>query len=166
MEKILRPRFLRGLFPTTHTTSARRLLNCRTAFVLLFSSVNDDECAVGKRSLKLERCPDWSFRRGVDLLRRRESDGHCLAMDRRRPPGLHRSSETRRGRLVDSPSFTFRTQVQRVQMPAKNASDRVSSKANHTGGRVPSGKCSFSEKFVNGTGTGSRCRASVASAGI
>jgi len=36
-------------------------------------------------------------------------------------------------------------------MPAKNASDRVSSKANHTGGRVPSGKCLFSEKLVKGT---------------
>ena len=53
--------------------------------------------------------------------------------------------------IWSSPSFTFRTEVQRVQKPAKNASGRVSSKANHTGGRVPSGKCSFSEKLVNGT---------------
>ena len=37
--------------------------------------------------------------------------------------------------LVVSPSFTFRTDVQRVQMPAKNASGRLSSNANQTGGR-------------------------------
>src|ERR1700730_17332131 len=53
--------------------------------------------------------------------------------------------------FVVSPSFTFRTEVQRVQMPAKNASGRVSSNANQTGGRVPSGRASFSEKLVNGT---------------
>src|SRR4030088_3055082 len=34
--------------------------------------------------------------------------------------------------FVVSPSFTFRTEVQRVQMPAKNANGRVSSKANQT----------------------------------
>ena len=43
------------------------------------------------------------------------------------------------------------TEVQRVQMPAKNASGRLSSKANQTGGRVPSGRASFSEKLVKGT---------------
>src|SRR5664279_1350201 len=53
--------------------------------------------------------------------------------------------------FVVSPSFTFRTEVQRVQMPAKKASGRVSSKANQTGGRVPSFRASFSEKLVNGT---------------
>src|SRR5450755_1785612 len=36
--------------------------------------------------------------------------------------------------LVVSPSLTFRTDVQLVQMPAKNASGRLSSRANHTGG--------------------------------
>jgi hypothetical protein len=53
--------------------------------------------------------------------------------------------------FVVSPSFTFRTEVQRVQMPAKNASDLVSSNANHTGGREPFGSASFSEKLVKGT---------------
>src|SRR5580698_5984443 len=53
--------------------------------------------------------------------------------------------------LVVSPSFTFRTDVQLVQIPAKKASGRVSSRANQTGGFVPSGRCSFSEKLVNGT---------------
>ena len=53
--------------------------------------------------------------------------------------------------FVVSPSFTFRTEVQRVQMPAKKASGRVSSKANQTGGWVPSGSASFSEKLVKGT---------------
>ena len=36
-------------------------------------------------------------------------------------------------------------------MPAKNASGRLSSSANQTGGREPSGSTSFSEKLVNGT---------------
>src|ERR1700736_3663726 len=53
--------------------------------------------------------------------------------------------------FVVSPSFTFRTEVQRVQMPAKKANGRVSSKANQTGGREPSGTISFSEKLVQGT---------------
>src|SRR5471032_1587064 len=53
--------------------------------------------------------------------------------------------------FVVSPSFIFRTEVQRVQMPAKNASGRLSSKANHKGGREPSGRTSFSEKLVKGT---------------
>src|SRR6202047_167972 len=53
--------------------------------------------------------------------------------------------------FVVSPSFTFRTEVQRVQMPAKKANGRVSSKANHTVGREPSGSASFSEKLVQGT---------------
>jgi hypothetical protein len=53
--------------------------------------------------------------------------------------------------LVVSPSFTFRTDVQRVHTPVKNARGRVSSNANRTGGRFPSGKTSFSEKLVKGT---------------
>src|SRR4029077_2621886 len=53
--------------------------------------------------------------------------------------------------LVVSPSFTFRTEVQRVQMPAKKANGRVSSKANQTAGREPSGRTLFSEKLVQGT---------------
>jgi hypothetical protein len=50
--------------------------------------------------------------------------------------------------LVVSPSFTFLTEVQRVQMPAKQASGRLSSSANQIGGRDPSGS---TEKLVNGT---------------
>src|SRR6185503_4507300 len=38
-----------------------------------------------------------------------------------------------------------------LQMPAKNANGRLSSKANQTGGFLPSGKVSFSEKLANGT---------------
>ena len=53
--------------------------------------------------------------------------------------------------LVVSPSLTFRTDVQRVQMPAKKASGRLSSSANQTGGREPSGWSSFSAKLVKGT---------------
>ena len=53
--------------------------------------------------------------------------------------------------FVVSPSFTLRTDVQRVQMPAKKASGRLSSSANQTGGREPSGKTSCSAKLVNGT---------------
>jgi hypothetical protein len=45
----------------------------------------------------------------------------------------------------------FRTEVHRVHVPEKTANGRVSSKANHTGGREPSGKTSFSEKLVKGT---------------
>jgi hypothetical protein len=36
-------------------------------------------------------------------------------------------------------------------MPAKNISGRLSSRANHTGGRAPLGRTSFSEKLVKGT---------------
>ena len=50
--------------------------------------------------------------------------------------------------LVVLPSLTFRTEVQRVQIPAKKASGRLSSKANHTGGREPSGMTSFSANDV------------------
>jgi len=53
--------------------------------------------------------------------------------------------------LVVSPSLTLRTDVQRVHRPAKNASGRVSSMANHTGGREPSGIGWFSENDENGT---------------
>jgi hypothetical protein len=53
--------------------------------------------------------------------------------------------------FVVSPSLTFRTEVQRVQMPAMNAKGRVSLRANRIGGREPSGSTSFSEKLVNGT---------------
>src|SRR5271166_2538608 len=53
--------------------------------------------------------------------------------------------------FVVSPSLTFRTEVQRVQMPAKNASGRLSSRANQTGGREPSGRISFSAKLLKGT---------------
>jgi hypothetical protein len=35
-------------------------------------------------------------------------------------------------------------------MPAKNASGLVASSANHIGGRLPSGRCPFSAKLVNG----------------
>src|SRR5580698_761522 len=53
--------------------------------------------------------------------------------------------------FVVSPSFTFRTDVQLLQIPAKKASGRVSSRANQTGGFFPSGRLSGSEKLVNGT---------------
>src|ERR1700730_15451856 len=53
--------------------------------------------------------------------------------------------------FVVSPSFTFRTEVQFVHSPAKQARGRVSSNANHTGGFLPSGSASFSLKLVNGT---------------
>jgi hypothetical protein len=47
--------------------------------------------------------------------------------------------------------LTFLTDFQRVQIPAKKASGRLSSNANQTGGREPSGIGSFSENDVNGT---------------
>src|SRR6185503_12048589 len=54
--------------------------------------------------------------------------------------------------LVVSPSFTLRTDFHcGVHMPAKNDSGLSSLKANQTGGFVPSGRCSFSEKLLNGT---------------
>src|ERR1700722_13332969 len=52
---------------------------------------------------------------------------------------------------VTSPSRTFLTDVQRVQMPAKQARGRVSSNANHTGARSPTPPGLGSEKLVNGT---------------
>jgi hypothetical protein len=68
--------------------------------------------------------------------------------------------------FVVSPSFSFRTEVQRVQIPAKKASGRISSKANQTVGREPSGSTSFSEKLVQAPRSGSRSRASAANAEI
>jgi hypothetical protein len=65
--------------------------------------------------------------------------------------GSVRLSEKAKISLVVLPFFTFRTEVQRVHMPAKNARGLVSSNANYTGGRFPSGKTSFSEKLVTGT---------------
>src|SRR5271166_3955372 len=53
--------------------------------------------------------------------------------------------------FVVSPSLTFRTDVQRVQMPAKNASGRLSWSANQTGRREPSDRTSFSAKLLKGT---------------
>ena len=53
--------------------------------------------------------------------------------------------------LVVSPSFTLRTDVQRVQMPAKKASGLSSSSANQTGRFSPPGSVSYSEKLVKGT---------------
>ena len=75
---------------------------------------------------------------------------HRLGMDR---PDLgvgRRGQETEESART-GPSLTFRTEVQVAQMPAKNASGRLSSRANQTGGREPSGKVSFSAKLVNGT---------------
>jgi hypothetical protein len=48
-------------------------------------------------------------------------------------------------------SFTFLTDFQFAQMPAKNANGRSSDSANQIGGRLPSGSTSFSEKLVKGT---------------
>lgn len=53
--------------------------------------------------------------------------------------------------FVVGPSLTLRTDVQRVQRPAKNASGRLSSKADQTVGLEPSGRASFSENDENGT---------------
>jgi hypothetical protein len=51
----------------------------------------------------------------------------------------------RRVRRVASPVLTLRTDVQFLQMPAKNISGRLSSRASHTDGRAPLGSASFSE---------------------
>src|SRR6202165_159109 len=69
------------------------------------------------------------------------------------PPTTLFGSVVRNAKMsfVVSPSFTFRTEVQRVQIPAKKANGRVSLKANQTVGREPSGSTSFSEKLVQGT---------------
>ena len=53
--------------------------------------------------------------------------------------------------LVVCPSFTFLTDVQRVQTPAKKETGRLSSRANQAGGRDPSGRSLFSAKLVDGT---------------
>jgi hypothetical protein len=50
--------------------------------------------------------------------------------------------------FVVSPSLTFRTEVHDVQMPAKNASGRLSCNANQTGSNVIG---AFSEKLLKGT---------------
>ncbi len=53
--------------------------------------------------------------------------------------------------FVVSPSFTLRTEVQRVHTPAKIAGARLSSSVNQTGGRAPPARTSFSEALVYGT---------------
>ena len=65
--------------------------------------------------------------------------------------------------LVISPSFTFRVDVQRVQIQAKNAKGLLSSSANHTGGCEPSGKASFRKMMSEARRSGSRPQASAAS---
>jgi hypothetical protein len=104
----------------------------------------------GKRPLQLERFLGWRIHPDVDLLPRRQNDGHRFRVDRR---DLLFGSVVRNAKIsfVVPPSFNFRTEVQRVQMPAKKANGRVSSKANQTAGREPSGSTSFSEKLVQGT---------------
>ena len=57
-----------------------------------------------------------------------------LATTRSASSGSARFWKPKRSFVV-SPSLTFRTDVHRVQMPAKKASGRLSSNANHTGGR-------------------------------
>ncbi len=52
---------------------------------------------------------------------------------------------------VTSPYLAFRTEVQFVQIPAKQASGRSSSRANHTGTFFPPGPASYSENDVKGT---------------
>ncbi len=52
--------------------------------------------------------------------------------------------------FVVSSSFNFRTEVQQVQMPAKNANGRLSSCANHTGTAGLPARFSYSEKLVIG----------------
>ena len=52
---------------------------------------------------------------------------------------------------MTSPSLAFLTDVQLVQIPAKAASGRLSSKANQTGIFFLSGVVSYSENDVNGT---------------
>lgn len=66
--------------------------------------------------------------------------------DRVRLGGLEADSS-----LVVCPSFTFLTDVQRVQTPAKKETGRLSSRANQAGGRDPSGRSLFSAKLVDGT---------------
>ncbi len=52
---------------------------------------------------------------------------------------------------VITPSATGRVQVYPVEMPAKNASGRLSSSANHTGSILPFGVRSFSLNYVSAT---------------
>jgi hypothetical protein len=71
---------------------------------------------VGKRPLELERFLGWRIHPDVDLLPRRQNDGDCFRVD---SPDLvvRLGRQKREVSFVVSASFTFRTEVQRVQMP-------------------------------------------------
>jgi len=89
----------------------------------------------------------------VDEAARLEAEAKALraeAAELRRAIGLRKAAQVQ-ARRGPAYALTLRTDVQRVHKPAKNKSGRLSSKANHTGGREPSGKCSFSENEENGT---------------
>jgi hypothetical protein len=80
-----------------------------------------------------------------------QNDGHGLRVNPPQRSVLGSVIRKPKRSFVVSPSLTFRTDVHRVQRPAKKASGRLSSNAHHNGGREPSGKTSFSAKLVKGT---------------
>jgi hypothetical protein len=124
-------------------------LRRETALVFLFAPGDDHEGVVGQGTFQLERFIGRCGHPGVDLFPRRKYDGHGLRVNRADDLVGSVVKNAKRS-LVVSPSLTFRTEVQRVQMPAKKARGRVSLSANQAGGRLPSASFSCSAKLVKG----------------
>jgi hypothetical protein len=103
---------------------------------------------IWKWHLQRERPSDRRGQTLLDLLGLGEDKWHGLGMDRRNC--RVRLCQERKRSFVVSLSLILRTDVQRVQTSAKNASGRLSSRANQAGEREPSGCNSFSEKLVKG----------------
>jgi hypothetical protein len=96
----------------------------QASLVLFFAPGDDHQRIVGEWPLKLESFLSRRTHPSIDFLTRREMTGMAFGWI---APTTSFGSVVRNANrsFVVSPSFTFRTEVQRVQMPAKNASRRV-----------------------------------------
>jgi len=98
--------------------------------VLLNSSSNDAQAAVRQGPLKLQCLIGRLRHPGLDFLCGAQNYGHRLGMNYTDLGVGFRGQKAEHVALVVSPSFRVRTEVQLVQIPAKQANGRVSSKAN------------------------------------
>jgi hypothetical protein len=119
--------------------------------IFLLASCDNFKGAFRQRPLQLQGLIGGRRHPRFDFLRCCENDRHGLGMNG--PTSLLGSVVRKANRsLLISPSFTLRTDFHcSVHMPAKKDYGLSSLEANQTGGFVPSGKCSFSEKLLNGT---------------
>ena len=122
----------------------------RHAAILSRPARHNGERSVGHRPLQLHRLSSKRAQPRVDLVMRGEDRRHSLRMDRADFGVRLRCQECKSiGRNLALPGL--RTDFQRVDIPAKTASGRLSSSANHSGCFLPSAVVSYSENEVHGT---------------